>query len=171
MKLFDGINYYIVNFGLRGLILLQENVELFEAKDLKFIIYCGIISKYENINNEIINNIVVNLNNDMAEEIIQLAIDSFLSSEEIEELYIKAIGEIGISLKDFYMMSPNEVNLAYEGYLRRKETEANLTLLALKNYFTKNDKLIRLTKDKGYLAGNKKERLNTFNCLGLKEEK
>jgi hypothetical protein len=56
---------------------------------------------------------------------------NLLSYFEIEELYIKAIGEMGIALQDFYQMTPKEIDLAYEGYLRRKELEANLTKLAI----------------------------------------
>lgn len=64
-------------------------------------------------------------------------------------------------------MSPQEIELAYEGYLRRKETEANLIQIAIKKNLEGTTELIRLTADKGYIVGNDFERENTFKKLGI----
>jgi hypothetical protein len=90
-----------------------------------------------------------------------------LSIYEVEELYTKAVGEIGITPTDFYTMTPHEIDLAYEGYLRRKETEANLTKMAI--ITSQDNELIRLTEDKGYFVGSKAEREEVFRLLNIKE--
>ena len=41
-------------------------------------------------------------------------------SEQVEELYQKAVGELGIAPQIFYTMTPHEVTLAYQGYLDKK---------------------------------------------------
>ena len=64
-------------------------------------------------------------------------------------------------------MSVEEINWAYEGYLRKKEVEANLAMTAI-NYSKANEKeLIRLTEDKGYELGSMEERRATFEALGI----
>ena len=63
--------------------------------------------------------------------------------------------------------TPEEINLAYEGYLRRKETEANLTKLALLTL--EDGELIRLTEDLGYTIGNLSERNECFTKLNIRE--
>ena len=62
---------------------------------------------------------------------------------------------MGIAPTDFLQMTPEEIEWAYEGYLRRKETEANLMKIA---FMSQDDELIRLTEDKGYEIGNSQER-------------
>lgn len=67
-------------------------------------------------------------------------------------------------------MTEEEIGLAYEGYLRRIETQANLTQIAIKNALQGQTKLIRLTKDLGYSVGSIEERENTFKKLNINEE-
>lgn len=64
-------------------------------------------------------------------------------------------------------MSPEEIDLAYEGYLRRQELTANLTKLAFVEALNNNNKLIRLTENKGYIIGNDVEREETLKKLGI----
>ena len=64
-------------------------------------------------------------------------------------------------------MTPKEIDLAYEGYLRRQETTANLTKLAVAEVLSNNTDLIRLTEDKGYNVGSEEERQETFKKLGI----
>jgi hypothetical protein len=64
-------------------------------------------------------------------------------------------------------MSPEEIDLAYEGYLRRQELTANLTKLAFVEVLNNNNKLIRLTENKGYIIGNDVEREETLKKLGI----
>ena len=67
-------------------------------------------------------------------------------------------------------MTEEEIGLAYEGYLRRIETQANLTQIAIKNALQGQTKLIRLTEDLGYSVGSIEERENTFKKLNINEE-
>ena len=153
---------YEFNFGLKGLIIMRENANLEMAKDKRFILYCGLISKQPTITFQEINEII----NECDLSTLDIT-PTILSIYEVEELYTKAVGEVGITPNDFYSMTPNEIELAYEGYLRRKETEANLTKMAI--ITSQNDELIRLTEDKGYSVGNKAEREEVFRLLNIKE--
>jgi hypothetical protein len=74
---------------------------------------------------------------------------------------------MGITPNDFYSMTPGEIDLAYEGYLRKKETEANLIKVAIVEALANNTELIRLTEDKGYSVGNERERQQVFEKLGI----
>ena len=153
---------YELKFGLRGLILLNENSNLVMTEDLEFLVYCGLISSQPTITFQ-----------EVREVIKECDLSSFsqpsnlLSSYEIEELYAKAVGEIGMAPSDFYAATPEEINIAYEGYLRRKETEANLTKLALLTL--EDGELIRLTEDLGYTIGNLSERNECFTKLNIRE--
>ena len=153
---------YEFNFGLKGLIILRENVNLLMANDTRFLLYCGLVSKQPAITFQEVDEIIEEC------DISKIDISpTLLSLFEVEELYTKAVGEIGITPNDFYSMSPGEINLAYEGYLRRKETEANLTKMAI--ITSQDDELIRLTEDKGYSVGNKAEREEVFRLLNIEE--
>lgn len=149
---------YEINFGLKSLILLQENSNIMMDNDKHFLLYCGLISKQPDITFEEVDDIIRECDLSLLD-----IKPNLLSYFEIEELYIKAIGEMGIALQDFYRMTPKEIDLAYEGYLRRKELEANLTKLAIASQGT--DELIRLTEDRQYEIGNKAERQAIFDLL------
>ena len=92
---------------------------------------------------------------------------AFLSPYLIQGLYTKAVGEMGIAPPDFYNMTQEEIDWAYEGYLRRLETNANLTKTAIAEVLSNNNELIRLTEDQGYTVGTEEERENTFIFLGI----
>lgn len=154
--------FYEFKIGLKGLILMRENAELLAVEDQKFILYCGLIGQHPDITLQEIDEIIedCDLSNLLSNQ------SYILSFYEVEELYTKAVGEIGIAPTDFYTMTPREIDLAYEGYLRRKETEANLTKMAI--ITSQNDELIRLTEDKGYSVGNEAERNEVFRLLKIK---
>lgn len=151
---------FCVKFGLKGLILLNQFSQKLTGKmeqDLPLVLYCGLISHYPHISFQDIENILKENHQ------ISLTIPSIPTFFEIQELYTKAVGEVGIAPNDFYQMTPDEIEWAYEGYLRRKETEANLMKIA---FLSDTEDLIRLTEDKGYTIGNLTERqevLNMFN--------
>ena len=154
---------YEFNFGLKGLIILRENAELVMANDIKFLLYCGLVSRQPAITFQEIDEIIEEC------DLSHIAIKPFIPSlYEIEELYTKAVGEMGIAPNDFYCMSPGEIDLAYEGYLRKKETEANLIKMAI--ITSQDDELIRLTEDKGYFIGSEAERKEVFKLLNIKEQ-
>lgn len=152
---------YEFNFGLKGLIMMREIANTAMANDMRFILYCGLVSKQPAITFHEIDEIINEC------DLSQLGIAPTLSMYEVEELYTKAVGEVGITPTDFYSMTPHEIDLAYEGYLRRKETEANLTKMAI--ITSQNDELIRITEDKGYAVGNKAEREEVFKILNINE--
>lgn len=95
--------------------------------------------------------------------------ESKINDLEIEELYGMAIGEMGISLSDFYTMTPMEIGMAYAGYVKRKEMNTNLTRLAFANALEGNSQFIDLTGQE-YEVGSREEREETFQNLGIKEE-
>ena len=74
---------------------------------------------------------------------------------------------MGISPTDFLKMTPEEIDLAYEGYLRRQETTANLFKLAIAQILSNNNDLIRITEEKNYSIGTEEERQKTFEILGI----
>lgn len=154
---------YEFNFGLKGLIILRENADLVMANDMRFLLYCGLVSKQPAITFQEIDEIIEEC--DLSKLDIQPPV---LSLYEVEELYTKAVGEVGITPNDFYSMSPGEIDLAYEGYLRRKEIEANLTKIAIISQ--ESEELIRLTEDRLYEIGNKAERQTTFKLLLGREQ-
>ena len=157
---------YEFKFGLKGLILLREKAKLVKAdSDIKFFLYCGLVSSQPTITFQEIEEIIEQC--DLSNiDIGQFA--TFFSPQEVEELYTKAVGEIGITPTDFYSLTPDEINIAYEGYLRRKETEANLIKMAI--ITSHNDELIRLTEDKGYTIGSQAEREQVFKILNINND-
>lgn len=92
------------------------------------------------------------------------------SSEEIDELYRKSVGEMGLSPTDFFNMTVDEINLAYEGYLQRKELEANLVLLAINKGLSRDFSSIKIAPTIDYTVGSEKERKATFENWSIQEE-
>ena len=94
-----------------------------------------------------------------------------LSPLEQEKWYAVAVGEIGIPPTDFYEMTEDELDLAYEGYMKRIEDFANSFLLALNRSNTdKKNKLFVFTEEKGYDIRSMDERQNSFNNLNIQED-
>ena len=153
---------YELKFGLKSLILLQENSNLVMAGDVEFLIYCGLICQHPDITFQEVREIIQECDLSAFSKPSNL-----LSLYEIKELYTKAVGEIGMAPSDFFNSTPEEIELAYEGYLRRKETEANLTKLAILTYDSED--LIRLTEDLGYSIGSLSERDEVFKKLNIRE--
>lgn len=58
-------------------------------------------------------------------------INDYIFQFEINDLYSKAIGEIGLQPSEFWEMTPDELELAYKGYLIKLETTLNGIRLAL----------------------------------------
>ena len=85
----------------------------------------------------------------------------------LQGLYSQAVGEMGIAPSQFWQMTAEEVELAYEGYLRRQELTANLTKLAFIEALGGNTTPISLIEDRGYTYGSIQEYNNTFKQLGV----
>lgn len=153
---------YEVNFGLKGLILYsQYSNQLAELNQPSFLLYCGLVSHYPDITLDEINHIISQC------DLSLLTPPPYLSPFTAEGLYAKAVGEMGLDPSVVEKMTPKEIDLAYEGYLRRQETTANLTKLAVAEVLNNNTDLIRLTEDKGYTVGSEEERQETFKKLGI----
>lgn len=102
----------------------------------------------------------------------QLAIDLPPSLFEqapfsLNGLYSQAVGEMGIAPSQFWQMTAEEVELAYEGYLRRQELTANLTKLAFIEALHNDSSIISLVENKGYTMGSVQEYNETFKQLGV----
>lgn len=89
------------------------------------------------------------------------------SKQELEELYICGLGELNIPLNALNEMTPQEVQMAYQGYLRKQELQANLYKMAMMQALCKDEHLIELIPP-SHLMGNQQERGKIFN--ELKEE-
>ena len=153
---------YKVNFGLSGLKLYSEySNQIAEQDKTHFLLYCGLISSYPDITFDEINDIISQC------DLSELAPPIHLSPFNFTEFYTKAVGEIGIEPVEALRMTPDEIDSAYEGYLRKQETTANLTKLAIAQALSGNNDLIRLTEDKGYIIGTEEERKATFEKLGI----
>lgn len=149
-----------LNFGLNELMILLESVD----KDVGAIqaLYV-IVSKYIDIQYEEVQE-YLQANPHVCSYINNLNLPT---PEQIDELYKQAVGEIGVSPSDFWSMSEREIDLAYEGYMRRQELSANLTLLALHKAQNKSWDSITLLEDKGYTVGTEQEREKVFSSLGI----
>lgn len=153
---------YEVKYGLKGIILYHHYSSQLVGQDRQiFLLYCGLISSHPDITLDEVYRIVSQC------DISALTEPSYLSPYLLQGLYTKAVGEMGIAPTDFYSMTEEEIEWAYEGYLRRLETNANLTKMAIAEVLSNNNELIRLTEDKGYNIGTIEERNNTFKLLGI----
>lgn len=93
-----------------------------------------------------------------------------MSELKIKELYQQAIGELGLSLSDFYVMTPDEIENAYQGLICRKELEVNLIKTAIIEGLQGNTDIIHLLEPLGYVIGDLKERKQVFAKLNIKEQ-
>ena len=159
---------YIFEFGLIGLMMLRDSIKINVENNFLSVLYCGLIKYQPNITMEEVNQIFQELDEETKLSLISNAKTQIPITEmEVAELYRKAVGEVGIQPSDFYSMSRDEIEWAYEGYLRKKESEANLCVTAIKWAQSRTPDLIRLTEDKGYEIGSIKEREDTFKNLGI----
>ena len=172
--------FYPLKFGIGSLIVLNENSNLNEQdmKELQFFLAIG----HNQVSFEESQLLLEELQKTMDVDILLSqvlsqslgAISSVTSAirvsptlnDQIEELYQKAVGEIGIAPQNFYDMTPHEIELAYKGYLNKKITEANLQMTACRKAMTSNTELIRLS-GKDVKLSTIAEREDTFKNLGI----
>lgn len=94
-----------------------------------------------------------------------------LSPLEIRKWYAVAVGEIGIPPTDFYEMTQEELQWAYDGYKQRQQDLANIILLAIGRVHTEHrNELFEFVQNKGYDISSLEDRQKTFIALGIKEE-
>lgn len=153
-----------LKFGLKGLIELSK----FSNPNAEEILYCGLITLQPDIQLEDVASLAQN-------PAIQEAIEEIFNPDQIpdtttiEEWYKRGIGEIGLPLSTFYCLTPYELDLAYEGYLRRVELQANLTKLSFLQAQARNSDPIVVEKGRGYSLGSLKEREAMFSQLGIQK--
>lgn len=87
--------------------------------------------------------------------------------KQVDQLYIKAVGEMQISPVVFWDMTPKEIELAYIGYLKRMELGTNCILAAIRRSKTSNDQLISLLKGQEFNLSTLEEREKTFKTLNI----
>lgn len=152
----DGQNIIECRFGLKQLKILNQisyNID----QDMKMLWQLG--TGLEAIPQSLVSQ--------FKECFAQLQIPSLT---QIEEYYIAGLGELNISLQALESMTPEELDLAYTGYLRRQELTANLNKMAYAQSRTNNFDYIELSQP-AIVQGNLQEREHIFKKLGIKEDK
>ena len=86
---------------------------------------------------------------------------------QLDQLYKVLVGEVGIPPHQFYQMTPHEAELAYQGYLQRKELEGNIMIMAIREAFKSEGTPIKLLEDLGYQESTLEQRERTFKSLGI----
>ena len=151
----DGKDYWF-KIGLRGIIYLQS---LSQYDESDFFV-AGLITFDENhlspaaakelYSKELFKRFVPSL----VEQV------SFFSIN-FQGLYSQAVGEMGIDPNIVLQMSPDEITLAYKGYLRRQEMLANLIKLSIEESIDNNRAPIEIIEPEEFSIGNQIER----NCV------
>lgn len=87
--------------------------------------------------------------------------------QEQEKLFGIAVGEIRISPKDFYYLTPKEIEIAYKGFIEKQELETNCTIAALRRARSNNSDLLFFNDNSEYSEASRQERLSTFSALDI----
>lgn len=164
---------YVLKFGLKALMILEEF--LFKNRDdkeklsqLQFFLAIenNNVSYEESIELFQLCPNIVNILDEMYAE-YNKSLTHISLFQQIEELYKKAVGEMGIAPHIFYEMTPHEIELAYEGFLNRQITEANLQIIAQRKSRDKDAELLTLHKPMQIQQATEEEREETFSKLGI----
>lgn len=140
----------------------KPNLNVEENSD--FILYCALLSNEPRITLNDLRDIPAGQRVQLARELLA---EPQPTNEKIKDLYSCAIGEIGINPNDAWSMTEEEIDLAYEGYVRRQEMQANLFLFALHKAQKQSWDNIHILEDKGYSIGTEEERKKVFSNLGI----
>lgn len=159
-----GETYYIFKLGLKGLGLLSQK-SFINEDDLEFVLFCGLVGQHPDISIREIQQIKQNLSKEQIDSILNFSI---VSPYELAEAYSKC-GEIGISPSEFFLLTPEEADELYEGFLRRKQLEGNIALIAINQSKNNPSELIEFFEQKDYEMGSIEEREHTFKTLGINE--
>ena len=96
--------------------LLNGKPNLNVEENADFILYCALLSNEPRITLNDLRDIPAGQRIELAREILA---EPRLTNEKINDLYLDAVGEIGISPNEVWSMTEEEINLAYEGYVHR----------------------------------------------------
>lgn len=144
--------------------LLNGKPNLNVEENADFILYCALLSNEPRITLNDLRDIPAGQRVQLARELLA---KTRPTNEKINDLYLQAVGEVGISPNDVWSMTEEEIDLAYEGYIHKQELQANLVLLALHKAQNKSWSNIQILEDRGYSIGTEKERLEVFSNLGI----
>ena len=144
--------------------LLNGKPNLNVEENADFILYCALLSNEPRITLNDLRDIPAGQRIELAREILA---EPRLTNEKINDLYLDAVGEIGISPNEVWSMTEEEINLAYEGYVHRQEFQANLMLLALHKAQNQSWANIQILEDRGYSIGSEEERREVFSNRGI----
>lgn len=156
-----GDRFYEFKIGLKGLIELGEISNINVEEHLEEVLFWGLwpqaLPQISPAEREL-----------LTKELQQtVAMIKFPSKQEIDEWYIKALGEIGMPLSTFYCLTPYELDLAYEGYLRKMELAGNLNHLGVLRANNHSDEPISIVKEREVTQGSLEERNAMFSQLGI----
>lgn len=170
---------YSLKFGMKSLIILAENSNLSEQEMRRLQFFLAIqnnqVSYEESL--ELLKELEKNMDVDsLLSQVLDISLGTDSSgsatrlspalSEQVEELYQKAVGELGIAPQIFYTMTPHEVTSAYRGYLDKKLLEANLQIIAGRKIGDSKATMISLHED-GVQLSTIAKRNETFDALGI----
>ena len=172
---------YQVKFGMISLINISKLLYIKDEKELLKQKFCiSEVAKLDNTSltfeqkEELFDKYINDsIGGQMIEEVlseaISLALGEYQKIDErlYKELYSKAVGEIGLSIKEFNSMTPAEIDLAYCGYLKREELIANCNLIAIRKSKDSKADLISLLGGNGYNHISETERKEVLNTLNL----
>lgn len=161
---FKGQNY-IFEIGLNVLMCLQQLTNYSVETSLPILVKMGLEKYQPQISLDEVKEML--LDSQIRTTLNCLLTQNALSQVELEELYMKAVGEIGIQPSEFYHMTVADIELAYEGYLRKKEIEANLQVTSINWAKSQSPELIRITEEREYEIGSLKERNEVFKNLKI----
>ena len=151
----DGKDYWF-KIGLRGIIYLQS-LSQYDESDF---FAAGLITFDENHLSPAAAKKLY------SKELFQRFVPSLVEqvsffSLNFQGLYSQAVGEMGIDPNIVLQMSPDEIALAYRGYLRRQEMLANLIKLSIEESIENNRAPIEIIEPEEFSIGNQIER----NCV------
>lgn len=172
---------YQVKFGIMSLINLSKLLYIKDERELLKQKFC--VSQVARLDNTLLTFeekeklfdkfITDSFSGEMIEDVLSeataLALGDYEELDEAlyDELYIKAVGEVGLSINEFNSMTPAEIDLAYCGYLKRQELIANCQLIAIRKSKDSNANLISLLGGNGYNHISDTERQEVLNTLNL----
>lgn len=171
---------YFFKFGLKYIILLKQFLQSIESEDvlIKRLFQLSLShsedweSVYASCPNPkifLLLSLKDSFNLDGSfEEIKQILLE--MNPSRLDELYKILVGEVGIPPSQFYEMTLHEAELAYQGYIRKKELEMNCLTLAIRNASNPNAQPVVLLKKPGYQKSTLEERQKTFKKLNILEE-
>lgn len=161
---------FLFKLGLKGLMYLSKVAYKDERTNFFDLLYAGLIANQPDIKREEVEDLVEPSEIDSILAMIDSKKVVIPPSREIEGWFKKGLGEIGLPLDSLYCLTPYELDLAYEGYLRRRELEANLTKLAFLQATRGDTTPIQVIPTQEVHKGSLQEREEMFTQLGIKEE-